>query len=176
MKQHIPILIAVGHSQDYEELLRTFRLCGQYNPAFHCKNASETLAFLRHPLSQNPRTAPRPGAVFLDLNLPGGHGLSLLGDIKAEPQLQSIPLMLLIDSSNEYDTNAFYATGATSYIQKPIGCEHFRYVVQLCLKYWLEKALASFQTHPYFYSYTASSASTPSPPTSKKHGSPQKPR
>jgi two-component system, chemotaxis family, response regulator Rcp1 len=93
------------------------------------------LAFLRR---EGPYTsAPRPDLVLLDLNLPKKDGREVLAEMKADPALKTIPVVVLTTSSAEQDVLRSYELQAASYITKPVDLEQFIAVVKSIEDFWL---------------------------------------
>ena len=69
--------------------------------------------------------APRPGLILLDLNLPRRNGLEVLAELKADPDLLTIPVVILTTSQAETDIVASYQSHANAYITKPVGFDLF---------------------------------------------------
>jgi len=85
-----------------------------------------------------PGAAPRPGIILLDLNMPGKDGREALSEIKAEPRLRQIPIVILTTSKAEEDIFRSYDLGVNSYITKPVTFESLVEVVRMLGKYWFE--------------------------------------
>ena len=84
----------------------------------------------------DPKAAPRPSLILLDLNMPGKDGRAVLREIKADPELRHIPVVVLTTSEVEADILQSYDLGANSYIVKPVT---FRKLVEVMIelgKYW----------------------------------------
>lgn len=81
--------------------------------------------------------APRPDLIVLDLNLPGMDGREILADVKADPDLRRIPVVVLTTSSNEEDVFRSYDLNANCYVTKPFNVQQFIQVVQLISDFWL---------------------------------------
>ncbi len=81
--------------------------------------------------------APRPDLIVLDLNLPGMDGREILAEVKADPDLRRIPVVVLTTSSNEEDVLRSYDLNANCYVTKPFNVEQFIQVVQLISDFWL---------------------------------------
>jgi CheY-like chemotaxis protein len=95
----------------------------------------EALAFLRR---QGKYTkAPRPDLILLDLNLPKKDGREVLAQIKADPSLKRIPVVILSTSAAERDILRTYELNANCYVTKPIDLEQFISVVKLIEEFWL---------------------------------------
>ena len=81
--------------------------------------------------------APRPDLIVLDLNLPGMDGREILAEVKADPDLRRIPVVVLTTSSNEEDVFRSYDLNANCYVTKPFNVQQFIQVVQLISDFWL---------------------------------------
>ena len=88
----------------------------------------EALAFLRR--EGDYGAVPRPDLVLLDLNLPRKDGREVLAEIKADPDLRRIPVVILTTSSAEEDILKTYDLHANCYITKPVDLDQFLKVVQ----------------------------------------------
>lgn len=78
----------------------------------------------------------RPGAILLDLNMPGTDGRDVLTEIKADEELRVIPVIVLTTSSHEKDIEGCYRAGANSYMRKPVDMKRFIDAVCLMSEYW----------------------------------------
>lgn len=96
----------------------------------------EALAFLR----QEGRhvQARRPDLILLDLNLPRKNGHEVLREIKSDPRLQKIPVVILTSSSAEEDIAKTYELRANCYVVKPVGLEEFLTIVKSIEDFWLQ--------------------------------------
>lgn len=91
-------------------------------------NGDEALAFLRQ---EAPYTdVPKPDLVLLDLNLPRRDGREVLADVKADPNLRRIPVVILTTSQAEEDIIKSYDLHANAYVTKPVDFGQFVRVVQ----------------------------------------------
>ncbi len=131
-----PILLVEDSPEDFETAERAFRRSGLKNPIVRCSDGDEALEFLFR--RGRFADAPRPGVVLLDLNLPGTDGREVLAEIKADPQLKHIPVIVLTTSSDDRDVQACYQAGASSYIQKPVDLEGFMRAIERLNDYWFE--------------------------------------
>lgn len=86
----------------------------------------------------SPNDAPRPGLILLDLNMPRKDGREALKEIKAEPELRSIPVIVLTTSKAEEDIYRTYDLGVNSFITKPVNFESLVAVMKTLGKYWFE--------------------------------------
>ena len=85
-----------------------------------------------------PNAAPRPGLILLDLNMPRKDGREALREIKSEPELRSIPVIVLTTSQAEEDIYRTYDLGVNSFITKPVNFESLVAVMRALGKYWFE--------------------------------------
>lgn len=131
-----PILLVEDSPEDFETAERAFRKSGLKNPIIRCADGDEALELLFR--RGRFADAPRPGVVLLDLNLPGTDGREVLAEIKADPQLKHIPVIVLTTSSDDRDVQACYQAGASSYIQKPVDLEGFMRAIERLNDYWFE--------------------------------------
>jgi len=81
--------------------------------------------------------APRPGLILLDLNLPRKDGRELLGEIKRDPRLRTIPVVVLTTSEAEEDILRSYELHANAYVTKPVDFEKFTEVVRKIDDFWV---------------------------------------
>jgi two-component system, response regulator len=104
---------------------------------FHTVNDGEELmSFLRR--QGKYADAPRPGLVLLDLNMPKKDGREALAEIKGDPALRSIPVVVLTTSGEEEDILRSYDLGANSYIRKPVTFEALVKVLGALGQYWVQ--------------------------------------
>lgn len=80
--------------------------------------------------------APRPDIIFLDLNLPRKDGREVLAEIKDDPELRRIPVVILTTSTAEQDVLKTYNLHANCYITKPVDLDQFISVVQSIENFW----------------------------------------
>jgi CheY-like chemotaxis protein len=116
-----------------QEALRESRLA---NVVHEAVDGDDALAFLRREGKHGD--APRPGIVLLDLNMPRKDGRETLAEIKADPDLRSIPVVVLTTSKAEADIARSYDLGANSYITKPVGFDSFAEIMRELSRYWFE--------------------------------------
>lgn len=86
----------------------------------------------------DPATSPRPGLILLDLNMPKKDGREALAEIKADPQLKAIRVVVMTTSKAEEDIERIYGMSAASYITKPVTFTGLTDVIKTLGKYWLE--------------------------------------
>lgn len=81
-------------------------------------------------------SAPRPDLILLDLNLPRKNGREVLAEIKADPNLRKIPIVVLTTSSADEDIFRAYDLNANCYVVKPVGFENFMEAMQSIRHFW----------------------------------------
>jgi len=103
------------------------------------ENGEELMDYLYHRGKyQQSGQAPRPGLILLDLNMPRKDGREALKEIKADPDLRRIPVVVLTTSEADTDIGAVYELGANSFISKPFQFEALVNVMKMIGQYWLQ--------------------------------------
>ncbi|MBD2562899.1 MULTISPECIES: response regulator [Nostoc] len=103
------------------------------------RNGEELMDYLYHRgRYANTSSSPHPGLILLDLNMPRIGGLEALKEIKTDPQLRRIPVVVLSTSRREEDIYNTYHFGANSFITKPVAFASFVEVMKTLVKYWFE--------------------------------------
>jgi CheY-like chemotaxis protein len=85
-----------------------------------------------------PASSPRPGLVLLDLNMPRKDGREALREMKADPGLRSIPVLVLTTSKAEEDVERTYNLGANSFIVKPVTFDDLVEAMRVATEYWFQ--------------------------------------
>jgi len=98
------------------------------------RDGEEAIAYLRREGKYG--NAAMPGLILLDINMPKKNGFEVLEEIKSDPNLKQIPVVMLTTSDREADIVKSYATGASSFITKPVGFENLKKVVEQIGLYW----------------------------------------
>ncbi len=86
----------------------------------------------------DPADSPRPGLIFLDLNMPKKDGREALKEIKEDPDLRRIPIVVLTTSEAEEDIYRSYDLGVNSFITKPVSFDGLVFVVTALAQYWFQ--------------------------------------
>jgi len=103
------------------------------------EDGEELLDYLWHRGKYSrPEDAPRPGIILLDLNMPRKDGREALREIKSDPDLRQIPVVVLTTSKADEDVYKSYNLGVNSYITKPVTFEALVEVMKTLGKYWFE--------------------------------------
>ena len=115
-----------------EEALAEGKVCNHITVA---KDGVEALAALRR--EGEYVEARRPDLILLDLNLPKKDGREVLEEIKADPELKRIPVVILTSSKAEEDVDRAYDLNANCYVTKPVDLDQFLFVVRSIEDFWL---------------------------------------
>ena len=86
----------------------------------------------------NPDDSPRPGLILLDLNMPKKDGREALKEIKSDPNLRRIPVVIMTTSKAEEDIFRSYDFGASSFITKPVTFDRLVELMRTLGEYWVE--------------------------------------
>jgi len=98
-------------------------------------DGEEAMDFLRR--QGKHKNAPRPDIILLDLNLPRKDGREVLAEIKSDPDLKTIPVVIITSSEAEQDIVKSYNLNANCYVTKPVDLDQFIKVVQSINDFWL---------------------------------------
>jgi CheY-like chemotaxis protein len=135
----ITILMADDDADDRLMTREAFEASHLRNDLKFVENGVELLDYLyRRGQYADPATSPRPSIILLDLNMPKKDGREVLEEIKKDPELRTIRVIILTTSKAEEDIYRTYNLGAASYITKPVTFEALVDVVKTLGKYWLE--------------------------------------
>ena len=130
----IEILLVEDNEDDIILVEEAFAGARMMNVINNVRDGEAALAYLRQ---EGPyKNAVRPGLILLDINMPKKNGFEVLEAIKANPQLQPLPVIILTTSEREEDVVRSYVYGACSYIRKPVSLERFIDVVKQFEVYW----------------------------------------
>ena len=99
------------------------------------RDGEEAMAYLRR--QGKYQNVKMPGLILLDINMPKKNGFEVLNEIKSDPALMHIPVVMLTTSDSEADIVKSYAKGACSYITKPMDFDKFKDVVKQFALYWV---------------------------------------
>ncbi|WP_068814295.1 response regulator [Phormidesmis priestleyi] len=138
-----PLLLVVEDSnEDFEAFQRFLRQSPLAIPVYRCLNGDQALAFLYHTdRYTDPESAPRPGLILLDLNLPGTDGREVLRQIKQDDALKSVPVVIFTTSNNPKDIEACYRQGVNGYMIKPMDFKLLKRSIQTLLDFWFDVAI-----------------------------------
>jgi CheY-like chemotaxis protein len=137
MNRNVPILLVEDDDVDVENVERAFEENGISNPLHVARNGLEALRLLRSNGAGEPcGQGPRPGLILLDINMPIMNGFEFLAEIKRDPALRSIPVVVLTTSQEESDRHLSFQHSVAGYIIKPVEFMDFVGVVQTIDRYW----------------------------------------
>jgi two-component system response regulator len=105
------------------------------NDIFISETAEEALEYLADSKAGNPE-CPKPNLILLDLNMPGMGGKEFLKHVKADDELDTIPVVILTTSDSEQDILESYKLHASGYIKKPVTLDGFEQVMHELEAYW----------------------------------------
>jgi CheY-like chemotaxis protein len=109
------------------------------NGVHFVEDGEELMDYLRHRGKfAVPGSAPRPGLILLDLNMPKKDGREVLGEIDADPLLRRIPIVVMTTSRAEEDIDYSYDLGANSYITKPVTFSALLELTKTLTRYWFD--------------------------------------
>ncbi len=131
----IEILLVEDNEPDVILTQEAFEEARVANNLYVARDGVEAMEFLRR---EGPFAgSPRPDVVLLDINMPRKNGLEVLEELKADPELRSIPVIVLTTSQAEEDILRSYQSHASSYVVKPVGFENFFQAIRAFEGYWL---------------------------------------
>lgn len=131
----IEILLVEDSPDDVELTLEVLKETKLRNALHIVEDGEAAMAFLRR--EGEYANAPRPDLVLLDLNLPRKDGREVLAEIKGDPDLKLIPVVVLTTSQAEEDILRAYGHHANCYITKPVGLDQFVKVIRSIESFWL---------------------------------------
>jgi len=135
MGRPVEFLLAEDNPGDVrltKEALRESKISNNLNVV---PDGVEAMAFLRR--EGKYADAPRPDVILLDLNLPKKDGREVLAEVKADPSLRLIPVVIITSSEAEQDVLRTYELYANCYVTKPVDLEQFIKVIQSIETFWL---------------------------------------
>ena len=142
-KRHRPVTILIAEDDpDDQRLIR--EALGGFGPAKDLRFVGEGEELLDY-LHQrgrygDPANAPRPALILLDLNMPRKDGREALREIKQNPALRVIPVIVFSVSQAAEDILSSYELGANSYMRKPLSFADFIATMRTWTDYWLNTA------------------------------------
>ncbi len=141
MSQAKPITILMAEDDPDDRLLteEAFSEALLANDLRFVEDGEELMDYLyRRGKYADVSNSPHPGLILLDLNMPRKDGREALEEIKADPNLRRIPIVVLTTSKAEEDILRTYDLGVSGFITKPVQFESLVEVVKVLGKYWFE--------------------------------------
>lgn len=136
-KDPIVILMADDDDDDYILTKKALKESMLLNTLVRVTDGEELLDYLNF-RGEYEQTAVRPGVILLDLNMPRKDGREALKEIKADPKLRNIPVVIFTTSKAEEDIYRSYQLGSNSFITKPVTFESLISVMKALGAYWFE--------------------------------------
>ena len=136
-----PILVLVADDDPEDRMLieDAFEESRLANPLEFVVDGEDLLDYLhRRNGYSDPSSSPRPGLILLDLNMPRKDGREALKEIKSDPELRQIPIVVMTTSKVEEDILRTYDLGVNSFITKPVTFEGLVEVVKELSRYWFQ--------------------------------------
>jgi CheY-like chemotaxis protein len=133
--QSVDILLVEDNPGDVRLIQEALQDGKLLNRIATVSDGQKALAYLRKQGSYTQ--APRPDLILLDLNIPRKDGREVLAEIKADPHLRSIPVVIVTSSQAEEDILRSYNTHANCYVTKPVDLEKFVAVVKAIEEFWV---------------------------------------
>jgi CheY-like chemotaxis protein len=133
------ILMADDDEDDRRAVAKAWKTSRAANPIEFVNDGEELMDYLnRRGQFSGLAAGSRPGLILLDLNMPKKDGREALKEIKADPELRQIPIIVLTTSKAEEDIYRTYDLGANSFITKPVTFTSLVELVQVIGNYWIE--------------------------------------
>lgn len=119
------ILLVEDNPNDEEMALEAFAECRLANEVVAVRDGQEALDYLLHQGAYAERPCGHPAVILLDLKLPKVSGMEVLRRIKTDPELKSIPVVIMTSSREERDVTEGYGLGVNAYVVKPVDFPSF---------------------------------------------------
>ena len=130
----LEILVVDDNEDDVLLLQESFSDVPSVNLSHIARDGAEALAYLRR--EGEFAGVSHPDLVLLDINMPKMNGFELLAQIKTDPKLRCIPVIMLTTSTRDEDIARSYDHGASSFVSKPVNFDTLKEIVKLLSAYW----------------------------------------
>jgi two-component system, response regulator len=130
-----PVLLVEDNKHDVRFAQRAWEQNKIGNPLFIVPNGQACLDFLYHQ-GDYSSASPRPGIILMDVRMPVMDGIQCLEHIRADPALNTIPVIMLTTSKQEEDRIRSYRLGCNTFIEKPVDFSKFSEAVKTIHVYW----------------------------------------
>ncbi len=135
------ILIAEDNKADQVFIQRVFNQTGIHCRIFIVNDGIEAMEFLRREGKyKDANGSPKPDLVLLDVKMPRRRGIEVLKELKGDPALKSLPVIMLTTSNLESDITESYNFGTNAFITKPVGFDRFIDMIESLKRFWLQAA------------------------------------
>lgn len=135
LKNQVPILIADDDQDDCQMIKEALQESRLLNQLHFVHDGEELMKYLSRMVE---KSHPLPGLILLDLNMPKKDGREALKEIKSDPHLRQIPVVVLTTSKAEEDIFKTYNLGVNSFITKPIAFDSLVQTMRDLGRYWFE--------------------------------------
>ena len=132
------VLLVEDNEADVRLTREALREAGENVRLSAVGDGEQALLYLRR--QEGYANVPRPDLVLLDLNLPRKNGLEVLDELRADPALAQLPVIVLTSSAARPDVEAAYACGADAFVVKPHELDAFMDLIGAIRTFWLEVA------------------------------------
>jgi CheY-like chemotaxis protein len=131
-------ILLVDDDEDCRTLVRdAIAECPVKNAVYEARDGEEALRLLRAAHAGGGKGLPRPGLIYLDIEMPGLDGIETLRHIRSDPALRDIPVVMMTGVSDEEQMRRAAEWGANSYTIKPVDADQFLQTVLASTNYWL---------------------------------------
>ena len=139
MQRPLTVLMADDDEEDRMLVREAWEECLLANDLRFVTDGVQLLDYLhRRAEYADPADSPRPGLILLDLNMPRKDGREALAEIKEDPELRKIPIVVLTSSAAEEDILRSYDLGVSSYCTKPVTFDRLVELMRNLRHYWFE--------------------------------------
>jgi CheY-like chemotaxis protein len=133
------ILLAEDDTDDHLLIKDAMEECGWRGELRCVQNGEELMDYLlQRGKYSAPGSAPRPGLILLDLNMPRKDGREALREIRADATLRRMPIVVLTTSKADADIDRVYELGANSFVTKPVQFDALVNVIRMLSQYWFK--------------------------------------
>lgn len=132
--ESIEILIVEDDLGDVELIKESLKMSKFKMVLSHVSDGQECMEYLRR--QGQYKAVTKPDVVLLDLNLPKKDGRQVLAEMKTDPLLKKIPVVILTTSDNQADINKTYELGANCFVTKPVDFEQIKKIVNEIAEFW----------------------------------------
>lgn len=138
-KETVVILLAEDDPDDRLLTMRALERSRLMNSIYTVEDGEALMDYLYHRgVYSDPESSPRPGLILLDLNMPRKDGREALEEIKQDPSLRRIPVVVLTTSEAEQDILATYNLGVNAFVTKPVTFDQLSKAIQIIGNFWFE--------------------------------------
>ena len=137
IKDNLPFLLVDDNKHDVRIVKRAWRKNKISSPLMVVPHGQACLDYLRHEGKYSDEEKyPRPSIILMDIRMPIMDGIECLAAIKADPQLQLIPVIMLTTSKEDADRVRSYKLGCNTFVQKPVDFDKLSEAMRTIYLYW----------------------------------------